>query len=341
MQAARTFGIVAAVAVAGLVAASVLWPRQEGVTIYCAADDVHAQPILDAASAAGIAIREIKYDVEANKTVGLVATLRLEKAHPKCDVFWNNEPLHTMRLADEGMFEPYESPQAADIPAQFKDAKGRWTGFGARGRILIVNTDLVKPDEMPKSMDDLLDPKWKGRCALARPLAGTTMTQVAVLFGVLGKEKALDWCKGLHANGVVFPSGNGPVASAVAAGQLAWGFTDTDDFRKVEAAGKHVARVYPDQESGKPGTLVLPNTVALIKGGPRTEAAKKLIDFILRKETEAALAASDGAHIPLRAAVARPAHVKGPPEFRAMQVDWSEVAGHYDERMSQLEALWQ
>ncbi|MCE9636521.1 MAG: extracellular solute-binding protein [Planctomycetes bacterium] len=342
MQGARLFIGVAVAAVVGLGAAVYLWPTKPGITIYCAADDVHAQPILDDfVRETGIPIREVKYDVEANKTVSLVAALRIERDRPRCDVYWNNEPLHTMMLADEGLFESYSSASAADIPAQFKDAKGRWTGFAARARILIVNTDLVKSADMPKSMDDLLDPKWKGRAGLARPLAGTTLTQVATLFTVLGREKVMPWTKGLFENSCVFPTGNGPLATAVATGQLAWGFTDTDDFRKCEAEGKPVVRVFPDQEPGKPGTLVLPNTLALVKGCREPELAKKLIDYLLRKEVEEKLAASDGAHIPLRASVKRPPYVQGPPQFREMDVDWSDVAKHYDERMKQLEALWQ
>ena len=342
MLSTRIFGFVAAGAVAALIAATVLWPRKEGVTVYCAADDVHARPILDAfVRDTGVQIRHVKYDVEANKSVSLATALRLEKDHPKCDVYWNNEPLHTMRLAAEGLFEPYASPEAADIPAQFKDPQDRWTGFAARARCLIVNTSLVKPGEMPRSMDDLLDPKWKGRCAIPRPLAGTGLTHVAALFTVIGQDRTLTWSKALFANGVVFPTGNGPLATAVASGQLAWGITDTDDFRKCEAEGKPVARVFPDQEPGRVGTLVLPNTVALIKGAPQPEMGKRLIDYLLRKQTEELLAASDGAHIPLRAAVKRPTHVQGPPQFRAMEVDWADVAKRYDERLSKLYELWQ
>lgn len=342
MQATRVFAAVAVAAVAGVAAAVMLWPRQEGVTVYCAADDVHADPILQAfVRDTGIQLRDVQYDTEANKTVGRVQALRMEKDHPRADVFWNNEPLHTMRLAEEGHFEPYRSPSAEDIPARFRDPQDRWTGFAARARCLIVNSQVVPAAETPQSMDDLLDPKWKRRGSFSRPLAGTAMTHVAVLFSVLGKEKALAWCRGIQANAVEFPNGNGPLATSVGVGQLAWGFTDTDDFRKVETEGKPVTRVFPDQEPGKPGTLVLPNTVALVKGGPRPDLGKKLIDYLLRKETEAALAKSDGAHIPLRESVPRPDHVKGPPQFRAMEVDWADVAKNYDASLEQIRALWQ
>lgn len=342
MQGSKNFLVTAVVLAAAAGAAVFLWPKKEGVTIYCAADEPHAQPILDAFTRdTGIPIRHVEYDAEANKTVSLVLQLSAKKANPDCDVFWNNEPLHSMRLAEEGVFEPYVSPSAADIPSEFKDPQNRWTGFAGRARVLIVNTQVVKPDEMPKSMDDLADPKWRGRVAFARPLSGTTLTQAAVLWTVLGKEKTLGWCRSLHSNGCAFPPGNGPVAATVGLGQLAWGFTDTDDFRKQQVEGRPVTIVYPDQGAGQPGTLVLPNTVALIRGAPRADLGKKLIDYILRKETESQLAHSDGAHIPLRKDVARPAHVKGPPDFRAMPVDWSDVARNYDERLEQFKVLWQ
>lgn len=331
---------------ASLVAASVaaavfLWPKdEEAVTVYCAADDVHAQPILEEfARRSGIAVHW-RFDTEASKTVGLVNQLRIERDHPRCDVFWNNEPLHSMRLADEGLFEAYRSPSAADIPAGFKDAQDRWTGFGARARVLIVNTSLVKPEETPKSMDDLADPRWRGRAALVKPLTGTTLTHVATLYTVLGRERTLAWIRALRGNDCRFPTGNGPLATSVGLGECAFGFTDTDDFRKQQVDGKPVAAVYPDQGEGQPGTLVLPNTVALVRGGPRPDLGRKLVDFLLLPEVEARLSASDGAHIPLRGSVPRPDHVVGPPRFRAMEVDWADVAKNLDARMKEIEALW-
>src|SRR6185503_2316756 len=153
--------------VGGLVAAAVFWPKSPGVTIYCATDEVIARPVLDDFErTSGIHVRA-EFDTEASKTVGLVNRLTLEReaGNPRCDVFWNNEILHTVRLARNGLFEAYASPSAADIPPEFKDAGGLWTGFAARPRILILSTDKAMwPDEeRPASMEDLVKPKWKGR----------------------------------------------------------------------------------------------------------------------------------------------------------------------------------
>ena len=335
-----TFLTVGAVVLGALVAAAFLWPKQAGVTVYCAVDDVHAIPILDAFEAeTGIHVHR-EFDTEATKTVGLVQRLREERAAPRADVFWNNEILHTIRLANEGLLAPYDSPSAQDIPEQFRDPDLRWTGFGARARILIVNTELVAEGERPGSMDDLLDPEWRGRAAFVRPLTGTTLTHAAVLYTVLGDERARTWLRGLHENECLFPSGNGPLAKSVALGQAAFGFTDTDDYEKVLAEGRPVTRVYPDQGESGIGTLLIPNTVAIIKDGPRPDLARKLVDFLLSKKVEEMLAHGDSAQIPVRADVKRPANVVGPPDFAVMQVNWRDVVDNFDSRLKELEALW-
>ena len=119
-----------------------------------------------------------------------------------------------------------------------------------------------------------------------------------------------------------------------------FGFTDTDDFRKQQVQERPVTIVYPDQAEGQPGTMVIPNTVCRIKGGPNPEWGKQLVDFLLSKEVEALLAKSDSAQIPLRPDVDRPDHVIGPPKFRTMKVDWPAVAASLDDRLKELEAMW-
>jgi len=303
------------------------------VVIYSAHDQAHAEPILkDFAEETGLRVKMV-FDQEANKTVGLTSMLLLEKSNPKCDVFWNNELVHTIRLMREGVVEPYASPSATDIPDDWKDPNGHWTGFAARARILILNTDVAKriePDEAkwPTSTMDLLDPKWKGQAAIAKPLAGTTLTHVAFLWSHLGPEFVRDFFTGFRANeGRVLP-GNGPVMRMAGDGGIGVGFTDTDDFRKAEVGGRPVRRIFPDQEPGSAiaGCLVIPNSIMLIQGGPNPGNGKKLIDYILSKRVEERLAWSDAAQMPVRASVPRPDHVRSVEELRTVVVDWEKVA---------------
>ena len=140
-------------------------------------DEQFSRPLLDRFA------KELKldlvqrHDTEAAKTVGLVSALIEEKEHPRASVFWCNELAQVVRLAQLGILEPYASPAATDVPGEWRDAKHRWTGFAARARVLIVNTELLPdPASWPKSYKDLVDPKWKGKCGVAKPLTGTTLT---------------------------------------------------------------------------------------------------------------------------------------------------------------------
>ena len=130
----------------------------EEVVIYTSLDQVFSEPVLQAfEKETGIRVKAV-YDVEASKTTGLVNRLIAERPNPRADVFWNSEVGRTLVLKDKGVLTPYVSPSAADIPDQFKDAEGYWTGFGARARVLIYNKDLVPEDRLPVSIFDLTDP---------------------------------------------------------------------------------------------------------------------------------------------------------------------------------------
>jgi len=294
------------------------------VVVYTSLDKVFSEPVLKKfEEKTGIKVMAV-YDSEATKTTGLVNRLIAEKDAPKADVFWNSETGRTIVLKQKGVLAPYISPSAADIPAIFKDKDGFWTGFGARCRILIYNKDLIKNNELPKSIFELAEPKWKGKVSLAYPLFGTTATHAAALFSILGKEKAKAYFQSLKDNGIVITDGNASSRDRVADGTVAIGFTDTDDAYVAIEQDRPVDIIWPDKESM--GTLLIPNTVALIRGGPNPEAGKQFIDFLLSKEVEAMLAASEAGQIPLRPDVPRPAHVPSLNQVKAMEVDFEDVA---------------
>jgi iron(III) transport system substrate-binding protein len=305
-------------------------PPSEEVVVYAALDREFSEPILDDfTKETGIKALP-KYDIESTKTVGLTAAIMAEAARPRCDVFWNNEILNTLRLEEKGLVEAYQSPAAGAYPEMYRSPTGTWHGFAGRARVLIVNTDLVKEDERPKSIYDLADPKWKGKVGIARPAAGTTASHVACLFAALGEEKAKEFLRSLKANDVQILGGNKQVALAAASGQIAFGLTDTDDaIIEIEKANP-VAIVYPDREEGELGTLFIPNTLAIIKNGPNPEAAKKLVDYLLSPEVESKLALCPSAQIPLNPAVETKPRVETPKTVKAMQVDFAAAAKAWD-----------
>jgi iron(III) transport system substrate-binding protein len=313
-------------------------PAAGQVVIYAALDTEFSEPILaDYARRTGTRVLP-KFDVESTKTVGLTQSLIAESRRPRCDVFWNNEIINTIRLQERGLLEPFKPTHGGELPASFKAKDGTWYGLAARARILLVNTKLVAEADRPTSIHDMTNPKWKGKIGIAKPLFGTTATHAACLFTAWGDDKAKAYYRALKANGVQVFSGNKQVAQAVSSGQIAFGMTDTDDAMGEIAAHAPVVIVYPDSATGELGTLFIPNTVAILKNAPHPAEALALADAILAPETETALAEGPSAQIPLLKSTKAKPRVPTPNTEHSMQVDFTEAAKNWNKVMTFLAA---
>jgi len=300
------------------------------VVVYSALDREFADPVLKAyGKKFGVRVLS-KFDVESTKTVGLTNLIMAEARRPRCDLFWNNEILNTLRLKEKGLLVPFEPSHAGDLPATFKAKDGTWYGFAARARVLIVNTKRVKEADRPRGIEDLLDPKWKGKIGIAKPLFGTTATHAACLFAAWGDEKARGFFRGLKANGVKVLVGNKQVAVAAGSGEILVGLTDTDDAMGEIDAGSPVAIIYPDRRPTDLGTLFIPNTLAIIKGSNHHQAALALAEHLLSPEVEAALAVGPSAQIPLLKSTTVKARVETPKSVHAMEVDFEAASKLWD-----------
>jgi iron(III) transport system substrate-binding protein len=312
------------------------------VVLYSAQDEDFAEEVLYLfKSRTGIEVSP-KYDTEKDKSVSLYLELVKEKDRPRCDVFWNNEILMTLLLQRQGLLEAYESPSAAPYPEWAKASDHTWHAFAARARVLVVNTNVLSEGERPKSLLVLTEPRWKGRVVMAKPSFGTSSTQAACLFDVLGPDRAKEFYRGLKANGVHVAPGNKQVAEWVAQGHtplgqpVAVGVTDTDDALGMIEVGAPVAMIFPDRDRPKDdrmGTLFIPNTLSIIKGGPNRTAARKLVDFLLSGEMEGRLAESGGRQIPLNPEVTAslPPGMATPATAKPMNVDWARAADCWKE----------
>ena len=248
----------------------------------------------------GVTVNAV-YDTEETKSTGLANRLLAEKARPQADVFWSNEPVRTLVLKSRDVLAPYRSPSAQGIPAVLVDPEGYWTGFSARIRVIAYNTTLVKPDEAPRSVFDLADPKWRGQVAIADPRFGSTSFHVAALYALAGDEKMDDFFRRLKANGVRVVDGNSVVRDLVARGEVKVGLTDTDDVNVAIEDGQPIAMVLPDKDGL--GVPVMPNMVSLIANAPHPDEGRKLVDYLLSADVERQLAQSEAVQIPLHAGV--------------------------------------
>jgi iron(III) transport system substrate-binding protein len=229
--------------------------NESTAVVYCAQDQVYAEPILlEVGRRLGIEIRPV-FDSEAVKTTGLANRLLAERQRPRCDVFWGNEEMRTRQLASMEVFEPTNG----------------WVAFGYRSRRMVINTNHVQLSQAPKSLLELTNGAWQSKAVLAYPLFGTTATHFHALRQAWGPDAWEAWCRGLIANKPLLVDGNSVVVKMVGQGEAWVGLTDSDDIEAGQREGLPVQALPLTQDS-----LLIPNTVALVRGAPHPEAAQKV-----------------------------------------------------------------
>jgi len=173
--------------------------------------------------------------------------------------------------------------------------------------------------------------------ALADPRFGSTSFHVAALYATLGDEKADDFFRRLKANEVKIVPGNSVVRDMVARGEVKIGLTDTDDVNVALENKLPVAMVFPDRNGM--GVPLMPNMVSLVANSPNPEAGKKLIDYLLSAETEAALARSEAVQIPLRNDVEPPKNIPPLSSIKPMTLDYSKAADRVEDVTRRLQTI--
>jgi iron(III) transport system substrate-binding protein len=237
--------------------------RQNEVVAYCAQDQEYAEPIFrEFTRQTGIKVRAV-YDSEAVKTVGMANRLLAERAHPQCDVFWGNEELRTRQLAGQGVF---------------RETNG-WTAVGYRSRRIVINTNRLALASAPRSLVGLTNEAWRGKVALAYPLFGTTATHFHTLRQYWGNEHWKVWCQALADNKPLLVDGNSVVVKMVGRGEAWIGLTDSDDIAAGQKEGLPLVSLPMTEE-----TLLIPNTIAVVRGAPHPEAAQRLFEDMQRRD---------------------------------------------------------
>ncbi len=297
--------------------------NEKSVTIYLSEDQVFSEPILkDFEKETGIKVNAI-YDSEESKSTGVMNRLIAEKNNPQADVYWANEPIRAEVLRHKDILAHYKSPNSEGIPKEFKEKNNYWCGFSARVRVLIVNKESKN---IPKSIFSYTNERFKAKSVIANPLFGSTTAHISALFTILGDEKAKEFMNNMKKNQVEISTSNGESADFVASNSYSFALVDSDDAMSRIKQKKSIFIEYPDQKEREIGAFVIPNVVMLIKNSPHPILAKKLIDYLLSKESEKKLAFADCAQIPLHEGVELPKGLKPINQIKVMRVDYAKVA---------------
>ena len=212
-----------------------------------------------------------------------LATLRAEAQNPRSDVWFGGTGDPHLAAAEEGLTQPYESPNA---PALQPWAREQWVQSGQRAIGIYagavgfgLNTELLAKKGMaqPACWEDLLDPRFRNEIQMANPASsGTAYVIIATLVQLMGEDPAFAYMRKLHANVNSYArAGTGPI-KAVARGETAVSLSFVHDAVTEKNAGFPVAWTTPCE-----GTGYEIGSMSIVKGARNAAQARRFYDWAL------------------------------------------------------------
>ncbi len=251
------------------------------LVIYSGRSEALIQPVLDAFRSK---YPKVEILIKAGSNSALANALIEEQSNPQADIFITTEMFTAQSLAQKGIFQSYFPKGAESLSAEFIGPNQTWIGLTRRARVIMYNADLVAPEELPASIFDLTNPKWKGQVAAAGSTNGGMQAHIAAMRKLLGEEATANWLKGLLANNVTFFGGHTDVRKAVGAGEFKLGLVNHYYYHLQKAEGSNVGIIYPDQDEGQIGLLTNITAAAIVRGAQNLPAAQALLDFLVSPE---------------------------------------------------------
>jgi iron(III) transport system substrate-binding protein len=248
-----------------------------------------------------------------------------EGSNSPADVFYTENTPVLEELREKGMLAPVSPTTLASVPSRYDSADGDWVGVSARVSVLVYNTSQLEPAELPGSVLELADPKWKGKLGVApsetdfQPL----ITSIIKFDGTAAAEK---WLKGLQANGAVYPD-NETVVAQVNNGESALGPINHYYWFRLRAelgsGGMHSALHY--YNAGDPGDLLDISGAAILKSSSHQADAQKFLAFLVSRQGQETIAHSHSYEYPLRPRVSPAAGLRPFDELHPVSLTPAEL----------------
>ena len=211
----------------------------------------------------------------------IAATILEEGNNSPADVFFAQDPGGLGAVAQAGMFSVLPGDIAGLVPDWAQSPAGLWVGISGRARTLVYNTERLTEEDLPASIFDLTDPKWKGRLGWA-PTNGSFQAMVTAMRVLWGEEKTTEWLEGIKTNEPGIYPKNTPQVAAAAAGEIDIGLVNhyyLHRFLQEEGDAFGARNYHPT--AGGPGSLVLVAGAGILKTSQNRENAEKFLKFML------------------------------------------------------------
>lgn len=258
--------------------------KKEGspLVVYSGRKEPLIKPVLDAFEKD----TGIKVTLRSGGASELANAIIEEQKSPGADVFIANDAGTMEMLRQKGLLQPNPSQALKVIPEDLRAKDGSWIGVSARSRVIMYNTNLVKESELPRSIKDLADPRWKKQVAMSASSNESVIGHITALRLTMGDAETEKLLRSLMSNQVQSLKGHTEVRKAVGSGEFKLGLVNHYYYHLQKQEGSPVGVIYPDQEEGQMGVPVNVAGAAIVKGSKNSESARKFIEYLVRPQTQ-------------------------------------------------------
>ena len=253
--------------------------ESDTLTVYSGREEELVQPLFERfEQETGIKV-EVRYADSAE----LAATIAEEGENSPADVFFAQDP-GSLGAVEEQLAK-LPSTVLERVGEPFRDDEGRWVGTSGRARVLVYNTDELSVDEVPDSVFDLTDAKWKGKVGLP-PTNASFQAFVTAMRLDVGDERTKQWLEDLKANEPKFYEKNTPTVDAVASGEIQLGLVNHYYLYLVKAEQPDAPIANKYLPGDDPGALVSVAGAGVLDSSDNAEAAERFVKFLLADEQQ-------------------------------------------------------
>lgn len=255
----------------------------EGLVVYSGRSEELVAPLLaEFTTQTGIPV-QVRYGDSAE----LAAQLIEEGDRSPADIYFGQDAGALGALDAAGLCAPLPENLIGAVPAQYQSANGTWTGITGRARVIAYDPTQVSSEEVPTSVLELTDPRWKGQVAIA-PTNASFQAFVTGMRVALGDQATQEWLQGMVDNDVQIYEKNGLIRDAVDAGEVQLGLINHYYwYEKAAEVGEEAMNVqiaFPT--AGDPGALVNVAGACVLPTAAHAEDANEMLTWMLLPETQ-------------------------------------------------------
>jgi iron(III) transport system substrate-binding protein len=268
----------------------------------------------------------IKVEMRQGDDFEMANQIKQEGENSPADVFLTeNSPAMTV-VENAGLFADVNDDTLAQVPSQYQPSTGKWVGIAARSTVFVYNSKLTAA-QLPKSMMDLADPKWKGKWG-ASPSGADFQAIVSAMLELKGAEATQTWLNAMKTNFKQY-KGNIAVMKAVNAGQIDGGiiyhyYFAGDQSKTKENSKNTKLHFFGNQD---PGAFVSLSGGGVLKSSDNAEAAQKFLKFVTGKTGQQVLQTGTSFEYPVGSGVAANAALKPLAELDEPDIDEAKLNG--------------